>query len=398
MQVNKSLTILLFAFTLLGCKNSMDTASASSGEGAAADGTTGPLRTENVPDPALNNMPAYSVSFPGKWHFQATLLQGGGGNCESMPFPAWRATSPDGLSFVEQLPAMTWVYGTGPKPKNNCLPLQGPVTAQDFLKYLSAMMQVQYVGDAPVPAASAAEAQKESSPGTTIQLANADVRYKNGTVAMKGFLQGGTSCTETKFAAFHSILQGMPSTPASSVTKCTAYVTYTTAPENQFAAVRKTWENTALGYHRNNDWSWAWVKHDREAKMQQNQAMIHGAEERTAAGNRAIAHTMAVQQQEHEQFLAQMQAGTDRSMARAAEVANSNHRMAQDMVDYSLDQQTVRDPSTGQLNKVSSSYNHTWIDSTGKTAYQTNDPSANPNGILPGNWYQQDKVHGDGSQ
>jgi hypothetical protein len=47
-----------------------------------------------------------------------------------------------------------------------------------------------------------------------------------------------------------------------------------------------------------------------------------------------------------------MQEGTDRSMARAAEVADSNHRMAGDMVDYSLDRQTVMDTTTGQIGKI----------------------------------------------
>ena len=82
---------------------------------------------------------------------------------------------------------------------------------------------------------------------------------------------------------------------------------------------------------------------------------------------------------------------------RAAEVANSNHRMAQDMVDYSLDRQTVRDPGTGQISKVSSSYGNTWVDATGKNSFQTNDVNANPNGTLPGNWTRQQTVHADGS-
>jgi hypothetical protein len=39
-------------------------------------------------------------------------------------------------------------------------------------------------------------------------------------------------------------------------------------------------------------------------------------------------------------------------MAHAAEVANSNHRAAQDMVDYSLDRQTILDTTTGTYYKV----------------------------------------------
>jgi hypothetical protein len=61
---------------------------------------------------------------------------------------------------------------------------------------------------------------------------------------------------------------------------------------------------------------------------------------------------MAVQQQAHDQSLQTMQEGTDRSMARAAEASQSSHRMAQDMVDYSLDRQTILDTNTGTYYKV----------------------------------------------
>ena len=45
--------------------------------------------------------------------------------------------------------------------------------------------------------------------------------------------------------------------------------------------------------------------------------------------------------------------------------------------------------------KVSSAYSQTW--SNGKNQwFQTNDPNANPNGVLPGNWTQDVKVHGNG--
>jgi predicted transcriptional regulator len=54
----------------------------------------------------------------------------------------------------------------------------------------------------------------------------------------------------------------------------------------------------------------------------------------------------------HDQFLQTMAAGTQASMDRAADVANSNHRMAQDMVDYSLDRQTVLNTNTGQIYKI----------------------------------------------
>jgi len=56
---------------------------------------------------------------------------------------------------------MTWVYGTGPKPKNNCS-LERPGERPGLSQVLSAMMQLQYVGDEPVPAQATADAQKDT--------------------------------------------------------------------------------------------------------------------------------------------------------------------------------------------------------------------------------------------
>jgi hypothetical protein len=92
-----------------------------------------------------------------------------------------------------------------------------------------------------------------------------------------------------------------------------------------------------------------------------------------------------------------MQRGTNMSMQRAAQSANARHTAASDVVDYALGQQTVRDPTSGQLYKASASRSYVWVDDTGKKNYQTSDPNANPNGVQPGTWTLQQQVHGDGT-
>ena len=96
--------------------------------------------------------------------------------------------------------------------------------------------------------------------------------------------------------------------------------------------------------------------------------------------------------------MATMQRGTDMSMARTEVSMNARSTAASDWVDYALDQRTVMDPNTGQVSKVSSSYSYTWVDSSGRNSYQTNDPNANPNGTLQGNWTKQQVVHGNGTR
>jgi hypothetical protein len=79
-----------------------------------------------------------------------------------------------------------------------------------------------------------------------------------------------------------------------------------------------------------------------------------------------------------------MHRGTNMPMGSTQQNRNARSTATSDWADYALDRQTVLDPNTGQVNKVSNSYSYTWVHSTGKIGYQTNDPNANPNGILQG--------------
>ena len=86
--------------------------------------------------------------------------------------------------------------------------------AQDFLKYLAATMKVEYVADEPVPAEINAKVQqqerdaeasvagqyaamKTQPPKTTVEMARAIVRYRNGSFTLKGMLFTAVNCTET---------------------------------------------------------------------------------------------------------------------------------------------------------------------------------------------------------
>jgi hypothetical protein len=374
MDFKRRFATILIALTFFGCKGPLQTSAASAGVSASSsssgDNATsgGGTRVENIVDTTMDNKTAFYVTIPAKWKFQGILLQGGVATCESYASSVYRATSEDGQSFGEAMPQLLWAYGDGPRPKTGCLPLDKPMRAQDFLKYLSTTMQVAYAGDSPIPDGLAKAVQQYNdgnahpapfyaahnlpTPHNTADAAAVLVRYKQNGVSMEGRLTALVTCTEVPHQGFHSILAGMPSTPATTSGKCTANVSYVTAPESRFAAVERTWDNPAIGPKENTEWGNAWVKRYADQGNAANQAMIGAADQRFAAQRQEIAHTMAVQQQAHDQFLQTMQEGTDRSMARAAEASQSSHRMAQDMVDYSLDRQTILDTNTGTYYKV----------------------------------------------
>jgi hypothetical protein len=408
MSVKGRLAATLIALACLGCSTGQTTA-VLNGEAAGSGG----IRTEYIQDPTLNNMNAVEVHVPAKWHFQGVMNQGG--SCVGISSGVFRATSPDGLSFAEKMPLLGWFWGTGfaAKVKNNdCLPLKQAMSAQDFLKYLAATLNVEYVSDIPIPAEAQAKAQQNYSnafagrfngssmqaPKVSRQLAQALVRYKNGTFQMKGRLGTMVDCIETDHPGMKSILRGMADQPGWTSDKCTATIGYIAAPENQLDAVVKLWDSKEMQPRDLPEWGQAWIERNNRQSAQMIQQMNAQAAAQRQASAQQFNHDQAVRQQMHEQFLATMQRGTDMSMARAAQVANTNHTIASDWVDYSLDRQTVLDPNTGQLSKVSSSASYTWIDSSGHTSFQTNDVNADPNGTLRGTWTRQQVVHGDGSQ
>jgi hypothetical protein len=423
MSAKARLAATLIALAFFGCSSKQITAVLN---GDAL--TSGGIRTEVIHDPTLNNMGAFQVPVPAKWHFQGVVDQGG--SCVGISTAVFRATSPDGLSFSEQMPMLGWTWGTGGAakipPQNGCLPLKTAMSARDFLKYMSAMLNVDYVADDPVPAGMQAKVQKSlddselpyaaqyaamhrSPPKPIAQLAGAIVRYKNGTFEMKGRLETKVICTEQITPAFRSVVRGMPDQPGWTSDDCRATVVYLAGPEKQYDALVKLWDAPGMQGSGSAEWQQAVIDRknriatermnaqwsaDRQADARMN---AQAAAQRQASAQQ-FNHDQAVRQQMHEQFLSTMQRGTDMSMARAAQVANTNHTIASDWVDYSLDRQTVLDPNTGQLSKVSSSSSYTWIDSSGHTSFQTNDVNADPNGTLQGTWTRQQVVHGDGTQ
>lgn len=398
MTKKRRFRMALTVLTVVSCGGFLQCAARA---GAPGGGT----RVEAITDPALNNINAFEVTIPAKWHFQGVMLQGG--SCDTMPYFVFRASSPDGLSFVERLPALSWVWGSGPlagKNKGSCLPLQTALRAQDFLKYLAVMMKVEYVSDGPIPAEKNEQLQKslaamsKGSFNSTADMATAVVRYKNGSFPMKGFLGTTVQCMNNHWDARKPMFPGDPGFAASETHQCTAVVRYLVAPENQYDGIKKLWDAPEMGGKPNPAWFQAYSQRQQQ---QANARLAQAAQQSNAqlrAQHERFMQSQALQQRMHEDFMATMQRGTDMSMARTQQNMNARSTATSDWVDYALDRKTVLDPNTGQLSKVSSAYSYTWADSTGKMSYQTNDPTANPNGVLQGNWTKQTVVHGDGSQ
>ena len=380
-RMNAMAALVSIALALAGCRSGQ-TVAAGTGGGAMGNGPatdSGATQVKYITDPSLNNMQAIEVTLPAAWKFQSVFLQGG--TCAPTPYGVFRATSPDGASMVEREPTLAWEWGQGPMigsmAQTDCLPLQKPMSAQELLEYMAATLNVNYDGAAQVPAAEQAAAEKDLSeaeatyapkyaalhiqpPKETRDLARAIVSFQKGSVAMQGQMDALVDCTESSYAGTQTLsnaslghpAQTVPGQP-STVDKCLASVTYTTAPAGQLASLIQAWDGAGMGTKPVVAWEQAWIaRSNQQTTRMIGQMNAAGAQQRQASALQ-FAHSMAVQQQMHNQFMATLQAGTDASMARTAANMEEQGTAASDWVDYALDQQTVLNTNSGQVSKVS---------------------------------------------
>lgn len=380
----------------------------------ASPASSGGVRQENIFDAHLN-LNAYNVTVPASWKFDGIYVAGS--SCTQIPFPVFRMYSPDGLTEIRRLPRFDWRWSNSrfkPPQQPDCLSLDKAMSAEEFLKYLIGVMQVAYVRDFPIPqqltealqknfdrsnAALANSAKqfdqmnasmkngRKNEPATQYGgLAAAIAEYRNGTFTIEEQISVKMMCT-------HSPVNYGPETGAFA-DSCNATVRIVRAPKGQLDALLAHAESDRLGAVESPEWMSRYLQYMNQVSQARLNQMNRDANARMQRQHDDFERAQAVRAQQHQQFLATMQEGTDRSMARATQAANSRHAIAQDWCDYALDRQTVTGP--GGTVKVSNAYGQTWTDGSGNY-YQTNDPNTNPNGVLKGNWTQTTQVHGDGT-
>jgi hypothetical protein len=340
----------------------------------------GGTKLVTITDPVLN-MPAFSLTIPSNWIFEGAVFPGT--SCNDGPFPVFRLTTPDGLIGIKQLPRLDWSWSENPRQPSkagpDCLPYKKEISAAEMLKYMVGVLQVEFVKDEPTP--DLAEMQKsaaaQNSPQMfrTVDKARATVRYHINKIVMDERLNVFVSCTTLRTTGYHNCNAGISRTWAPQG----KYVDDTYRSISKTFAVDQQWMNARgrIAIQKLKDLS------DQELAMIKKQG--EEAERRSKAQYNAFQQSQAMHQRQHEDFMASMQRGTDMSMKRAADISNTNHRIADDWCDYSLDQQKRLDPRTGEITKDSSAYSYTWINEFGEH-YQTNDFNDNPNGGPKGNW------------
>jgi len=355
------------------------------------------LTTVAITDPAYG-IKAFNISIPAGWKFDGTVIPGP--ECSRVPMPVFRAYSPDGLSEMRLLPGFNWTFHPGFKgfrPVSGCLPYTGPMSAADFLKHYVEMVAgnngLHVVGPMAV---GAAYQQRVAGVAQNMNHIAPNIRGSAEAAALRVETVNGTFIIEQRLRAYVEC-RVASSGPDTNGGGCSAHVDVERAPKGKLDALCELVDAHDLVKTPHED---AWLQRVQQTMAQrarEDQAQLTRQEQASQAIlKKQFDDFMATSQRNHEAFMAQQESSFRSSMNNANAAMNARTTAASDWVDYALDQQTV--VGQGGVAKVSNSYTHTWSSTVGNQTqwFQTNDPNANPNGALSGNWTEDTKVHGNG--
>jgi len=365
---------------------------------AGIAGTAGAQATSRVPivDPAYG-VTAFNIDIPAGWKFQGTVVPGP--ECSRVPMPVFRAYSPDGLTEMRLLPAFNWTFHPAMKgfhPVNGCLDYAGRMSAADFLKHYEEMIAgngLHVVG--PMAVGKAYETRVEGVAQNMNHIA-ANIRGSADAAAARVETVNGTFIIEQRLRAYVEC-RIADSGPDLGGGGCSAHVDVERAPKGKLDALCELVDAHDLVRTPHDD---AWLQRVQQTMAQRAREDQMRLTRQQQAGQAMLRKQfddfMATSQHNHEAFMAQQESSFKSAMSNANAAMNARSTAASDWVDYALDQQTV--VGAGGVAKVSSSYSHTWSSTVGNQTqwFQTNDPNADPNGVLSGNWTQDTKVHGNG--
>ena len=354
------------------------------------------LSTASIIDPAYG-IKAFNISIPAGWKLDGTVLPGP--ECSRVPMPIFRAYSPDGLTEMRLLPAFNWTFHPSMKgfhPVNGCLAYTGPMTANDFLKHYLEIIGSNGMHVVGPMAVGAAYQQRVAGVAQNMSRIAPNIRGSADAAAVRVETVNGSFIIEQRLRAYVEC-RIASSGPDANGGGCSAHVDIERAPKGKLDALCDVVDAHDLVRTPHED---AWLQRVQQAMAQRARADQAQLTRQEHAGQvmlkKQFDDFMATSQRNHEAFMAQQESSFRSAMNSANAAMNARTTAASDWVDYALDQQTV--VGQGGLAKVSSSYSHTWSSTVGNQTqwFQTNDPNANPNGALAGNWTEDTKVHGNG--
>jgi len=351
------------------------------------------LTTAPIIDPAYN-LKAFTITIPAGWKFQGTVIPGP--ECSGVPYPVFRAYSPDGLNEMRLEPTFNWTFRPNLRMRtpSACLDFGHTLTAEEFLKHYEEMIAtsgLHVVG--PMPIAPSYQ-RRVDGVAQNMGRISPHIHATANAYAVRVETLNGSFVIEQRLRAYVECRVSDQTGPMAGG-GCSAHVDVLRAPKGRLEPLAELVDSHDLVRTPHED---EWLQRVQQTLAQQNERRFAALIRQQQAGNAMLRQQheqfMATSQRNHEAFMAQQESSFRSSMNNANAAMNARSTAASDWVDYSLNQQTVT--GADGTAKVSSAYSQTWSDGQGHW-YQTNNPNTNPNGALPGNWSQTQKVHGNGT-
>ena len=364
------------------------------------------LTTAPIVDPAYG-IKAFTVTIPAGWKFQGTVLPGP--ECSQIPYPVFRAYSSDGLSEIRLMPTFNWTFhpNIANFHSSGCLDFGRTLTAAEFLQRYEEMVAtngMHVIGPAPI---APSYQRRVEGVAQNMNRISPDIRGSADAAAVRVETLNGSFVIEQRLRVYVECRVSTRTGPGAGG-GCSAHVDVLRAPKGKLDTLIALVDADDLVRTPHED---AWLQRVLQTNAQRNRERQADLTRQEQAGTAMLKKQaddfkassamlkkqsddfMATSQRNHEAFMAQQESSFRSSQNAAISSMNARSTATSDWVDYALDQQTVS--GSGGTVKVSSSYSHTWSNGQNQW-YQTNDPNANPNGALSGNWTEDTKVHGNG--
>jgi len=378
---------------------------------AACSAATGPMSTQKsgpagapipttvstvtIHDPEMNGMPAETLTIPAGFKFDGVMMTS---PCTTLPWPVFRAYSPDGLVEMRALPSFGWKWSANPKfvNFNGCMPARGPMSAADFLKHFVETIPggVHVLGPMPVSPTFQQWAQKfaDQLNSQPVVYAPATAHNTADTAAIRLETHNGSFLIEQRIRVAVECATYPPGPLQGG--NCFVRADVLRAPQGKLDALVQLVDRNELPKPKAIDQYAQAIMAREQARGRAAIGAMNQLQAAQAARMKAMNDQfMSTMQHNHDAFLQQQESQFKSFQANQAANRQARDNAASDWVDFALDRQTTT--GAGGTVHVSSQYSHTWSNGQGEW-YQTNDPNANPNNVLYGNWSEDTKVHGNG--
>lgn len=388
-----AVVVVLANLTLAGSSNSGQAQQPSNSNGAQQKSVPANwAETIQVYDPFFQ-MTAFTVDVPVGWKFAGDVARSNG--CHGAPASLeYTAMSPDRQIAIERLPDVAWnVWSNNPNTRNiwRCPPVEID-SAKDFLVNV---VVPSLHGTAKILEVLAPTAQGQQ----TIEEIHQVVERRNAYMAQ--LANNPPASLKTEGARVHivyeengrqyeevimAVITCFQSSPRLNPRLVNVYcnteqgVTIVRAPMGNLSSMLADNEfmQVVLGVHDNPDWQFQLAENALRlyvTLLQQQNLMAAAAQAASDANFRQMMHNNDIFFQglmaKSQAFNANLQHGTDLSIARARAATNYMQYTAHQTVLYALDQREYSIQGTGQIVNASNRYNQVWGSTDGSMVVGT---------------------------